>query len=723
MTTPIEDDEFTLLTDADFMRVDLVGKGANGIPRFLIAKQDGGSTGFFDPEYVRGLIAKEAPVPEPSKAGETVLANGIVIKGSPADMAAFFSAATARPVPTPADVALAKADMSAKAQNDLPDSAFAYIESGGTKDESGKTTPRSLRHFNISDKAHADNAAARIAQGAKFGDKAKAKVESAQRKFGEKKVSKEAGVPDAVTKDAMDTAGDAVMLDEGMDGMDPTVPLAAPDEMAPGDPTDPGSPAWESIDAATAQKWLSIAARLKNALGVLAEREMLEAASADPDDIENAWDLQDAMCAVDFAIEQLAVFAAGEQAEAELGAECEAMCKALAGFDPAPLGVIEGLTAVAKSGRVLSSANEAAIRSATESLQKVLASLPAAPAAPDQPVAKETEGAMPNHTIDIRGQRLAEGAAAETLAKPGPVAKAASAEDQARKTDPVNAGGTTGMGAPRATGPDAALPGDGPQEARPGDAPGRTVVKAALQVAVYDSRLQLAGLIAPDRIVQQVAKADGDGEGKAAQVAVYDAEGNLVGVADPADITPLANAKAPDSGGDAGMQPGPAAAAAPDDDMPQPPADAGTPADMVGKGAEENVTTAVPEDLGSIIAKAVAAALGAAIPAQDVAKQADVAGVSAEVELLKARLAVVEETPAAPKVFTNGQVPPAEQLRGQDQGRGAGQVDVAKALERKGELYSAPDARAQNAIAKSMQGDAIAALAAIHATRPEPVRA
>lgn len=31
--------------------------------------------------------------------------------------------------------------------NDLPDSAFAVIESGGQKDEDGKTTPRSLRHL------------------------------------------------------------------------------------------------------------------------------------------------------------------------------------------------------------------------------------------------------------------------------------------------------------------------------------------------------------------------------------------------------------------------------------------------------------------------------------------------------------------------------------------------------------------------------------------------
>ena len=123
-------------------------------------------------------------------------------------------------------------------------------------------------------------------------------------------------------------------LDDGVDGMDPTVALAEPDEMAPGDMTDPGSPAWESIDAATAQKWTSIAVRLKNALCVLAEREMLEAASADPDDCENAFDLQDAMCAVDYVIDTLAGFAVDEQAEADLGGEAmEAVGKCAADPD------------------------------------------------------------------------------------------------------------------------------------------------------------------------------------------------------------------------------------------------------------------------------------------------------------------------------------------------------------------------------------------------------
>lgn len=68
-------------------------------------------------------------------------------------------------------------------QNDLPDSAFAYIEPGGTTDSSGKTTPRSLRHFPIHDAAHVRNALARASQ-SPFGEKAMGKIRTAAKKFG-----------------------------------------------------------------------------------------------------------------------------------------------------------------------------------------------------------------------------------------------------------------------------------------------------------------------------------------------------------------------------------------------------------------------------------------------------------------------------------------------------------------------------------------------------------
>jgi len=40
-----------------------------------------------------------------------------------------------------------KATWSTAYVNSLPDTAFAYIEAGGEKDEEGKTKPRSLRHL------------------------------------------------------------------------------------------------------------------------------------------------------------------------------------------------------------------------------------------------------------------------------------------------------------------------------------------------------------------------------------------------------------------------------------------------------------------------------------------------------------------------------------------------------------------------------------------------
>src|SRR3990170_4082403 len=54
--------------------------------------------------------------------------------------------------------------------NDLPDSAFLHIESGGEKDEDGRTVPRTLRHFPYRDASgkvdlpHLRNALARIPQ-------------------------------------------------------------------------------------------------------------------------------------------------------------------------------------------------------------------------------------------------------------------------------------------------------------------------------------------------------------------------------------------------------------------------------------------------------------------------------------------------------------------------------------------------------------------------------
>ena len=64
----------------------------------------------------------------------------------------------------------AKAEWTASYINDLADSAFAYVEPGGSKDEDGRTTPRSLRHLphhdsgGAVDEAHLRNALSRESQ-------------------------------------------------------------------------------------------------------------------------------------------------------------------------------------------------------------------------------------------------------------------------------------------------------------------------------------------------------------------------------------------------------------------------------------------------------------------------------------------------------------------------------------------------------------------------------
>ena len=76
-----------------------------------------------------------------------------------------------------------RAQMTSASINDLPDSDFAYIEPGGSKDSSGKTVPRSLRHFPVHDAAHVRNALARAPQ-SPFGEKAMPKIRAAAKKFG-----------------------------------------------------------------------------------------------------------------------------------------------------------------------------------------------------------------------------------------------------------------------------------------------------------------------------------------------------------------------------------------------------------------------------------------------------------------------------------------------------------------------------------------------------------
>jgi hypothetical protein len=522
------DDDFTELRDADIPRVDLVDKAANGLT-FLIAKREDGGTGLIDAAYVRELVGKADPEPNPDDA--------VTMTGSPAAIAKLIhQAALRRTEPV-------------------------------TKTDTGVEAP--------------ENPAAD-------------------------------GSPTEGMAKAMDT-------DDTTGRLDPTTALAEPAGPHDGDPDEPGSPAWEAIDAATACKWAAILARAKNALALLAERELLEGTA---DDAMQAMGLQDAACAVDYAISVLAPFAVAEQAEADCADDMAALGKALDGFDSQTLDTIEALSTITKAGRVLSTANEAAIRGAVDSLQKVLASLPAAPT-----------------TEDDSGQ---------------PVAKEAPVADTAQLADDTTSG--------------------------------------------------------------NLAKADE--ETKTPQVAVYDKKGRLVGVVAPDEIVPIAtnDEDEEDEPSDDGSDAGEPAEEAPADQVldltPQPADEAGTPADDVAKQTDTDTTADTFKSIATDIAKGVLDNYSAT-QEQVIAKQAEtIAQLADVVETLKGQVRALEEQPAAPRVFTNGAIPPAHHMRGQD--AGTTPIDVARARELKKGLYGGPDSHAQNTIATELQEMAIARLSEIH---------
>lgn len=109
------------------------------------------------------------------------------------------------------------AEWSSAKVNDLPDSSFAYVEPGD-KDEDGKTTPRSKRHFPYKnangeiDLPHLRNALARLSQ-SPFGDKAKSKLIAAAKKAGVGDYEKKDGAEDKnnVTSNPESKKGEFIM--------------------------------------------------------------------------------------------------------------------------------------------------------------------------------------------------------------------------------------------------------------------------------------------------------------------------------------------------------------------------------------------------------------------------------------------------------------------------------------------------------------------------------
>jgi hypothetical protein len=140
--------------------------------------------------------------------------------------------------------------------------------------------------------------------------------------------------------------------------LDPEELLETPEVEADGDPSDPGSPAWEAVDAARAVQAIELTVGLKRLVEQAIAREGQEALIGDdPDDAENVWCLSDVVEMIDCILGVLAPFAVTEQAEAD-GREADD-------------------SLILKSGRVLSGTNEDNIRKAVGMLESVLSSLPA----------------------------------------------------------------------------------------------------------------------------------------------------------------------------------------------------------------------------------------------------------------------------------------------------------------------------------------------------------
>jgi hypothetical protein len=145
------------------------------------------------------------------------------------------------------------------------------------------------------------------------------------------------------------------------------------------------SPEWEQVDADTAVNDYALLQRVSNSLELLTEREAIEGASADGDfsDNDNVYALEDAASAVGYAMDTLAVYAASEQTNADVVEKATSpafqIMKAVAGFDRDALATVESFGSIRKAGRTLSAANETKLRSASDQITSVLASLPVAP--------------------------------------------------------------------------------------------------------------------------------------------------------------------------------------------------------------------------------------------------------------------------------------------------------------------------------------------------------
>lgn len=150
----------------------------------------------------------------------------------------------------------------------------------------------------------------------------------------------------------------------------------------------PGSPAWESHDAATLQQVGDCLASCCNALDTIAQRERTEGATVDPADAMNAWDLEEAEQALEYALGVVARLSFHEAAEGQ----------------------------ATKAGRVLSGKNHDALAAARDHLQAVIDGAQGKKPASADDSDKESDKIMTTLTKDELAESIAAGSAAAVKA-------------------------------------------------------------------------------------------------------------------------------------------------------------------------------------------------------------------------------------------------------------------------------------------------------------------
>lgn len=273
-TATTDEDEFTELVDPDIPRVDAVKGGANGT-RWLIAKSaDDQPTGLLDPEFVRDLVAKAD--------GEPAAPESVTVTGSPTAVAAMMdrvrAGAVRKTVETPRGlyVEFVKAKYSAEDKRKLAAQGHAMRGPGGEPD------------YPIDDQEDLDRAINAVGRGGADHDKIRAYIIRRAREMGHTDMIPDNWASDGSLKQPVSKADGAM---------------------------DPGSPAWESQDADSADGIVQAILALRPRLQAFAAREGAEVAAGEMGDLCDVFDLQAARDCLMQAAKLVGGVAVAERAE------------------------------------------------------------------------------------------------------------------------------------------------------------------------------------------------------------------------------------------------------------------------------------------------------------------------------------------------------------------------------------------------------------------------